>query len=191
MSDCAPQQQTDDCSTPAPRLAQAATCVLGRIEVPRDMDCLFHALAYPDGGNGAALRPEIAAFMQSEAHKQIGFEETWLRESQKLLQGTWGGHTAISAFSLLRRVKVEVHVHQPSGNVTVMDASHDIVRTDPDAPLRRIFYDGRAHHYEALMEMGYGWMLPMAQPPTTCTRCTCACHAPRGFYSSTSENGFP
>lgn len=158
--------------------------MLAKIAVPKDMNCLFHALAYPDGGNGAALRAEIATFMQSDAHKQIGFEEAWLREAQKLLQGTWGGHMAISAFSLLRRVKVEVHVHQPSGNVTIMDASHESVQTEPDAPLRRVFYDGRAHHYEALLELGCGWMLSMVQPPTTCTRCACACHAPPGFYNS-------
>ena len=167
-----------------PRAWEATACVLAKIEVPKDMDCLFHALAFPDGGDGTALRAEVAAFMQSDAHKQIGSEEAWRREGRKLLQGTWGGRMAIAAFSLLRRVKVEVHVHQPSGNVAIMDATHESVQTDPGAPLRRIFYNGSAHHYEALLELGHGWVLPIAQPPTACTRCACACHAPRGYYDS-------
>ena len=106
-----------------PRAWEATACVLAKIEVPKDMDCLVHALAFPDGGDGTALRAEVAAFMQSDAHKQIGSEEAWRREGRKLLQGTWGGRMAIAAFSLLRRVKVEVHVHQPSGNVAIMDAT--------------------------------------------------------------------
>ena len=151
-------------------LWQAPACLLGRIAVPRDGDCLFHAIAFQDRRGGKALRFEVAAFMRDEASNQGGFEAAWLHDAQSLLHGAWGGYTAISAYSLMKHVRVEIHMCQPSGKILVVDGSHAQVQGDPNAPLKRLLYDANDHHYEALVELGSGWLLSMGPPPL-CTRC--------------------
>ena len=75
-------------------------------QVAGDGDCLFHALAFFDASDGAALRIEVADFMEAHAEEQDGFEAAWFREASKLRESKWGGHTAIIAFSLLKNTRV-------------------------------------------------------------------------------------
>ena len=141
--------------------------VLGHVPVAGDGNCLFHALGYLDARDGAALRNEVAAFMVDQACNQHGFEEAWLEEADELAQGTWGGHTAITAYSLMKNLRVEVHTVQPSGAVAVTDASHANVIADNGAPLRRVLYSNRSH-YDALVELlpsPRGWVPAWEQEP--------------------------
>ena len=126
--------------------------VLGHVPVAGDGNCLFHALGYLDARGGAALRNAVAAFMVENAATQIGFEEAWLEEAEELLQGTWGGHTAITAYSLMQQARVQIHTLQTSGAVIVTDASHASVSGNTHAPLRRILYSN-SNHYDALVEL--------------------------------------
>ena len=160
--------------------------MLGHVPVAGDGNCLFHALGYLDARGGAALRNSVAAFMVENAARQIGFEEAWLEEAEELLQGTWGGHTAITAYSLMQQVRVQIHTLQASGAVIVTDASHASVSENAAAPLRRILYSNN-NHYDALvglLQNPRGWipawpqtgapiyykevnMAPMANPKPT------------------------
>jgi len=140
--------------------------VLGIVEAAGDGNCLFHALGYLDARGGMALRNEVAAFMVEETDNQRGFEEAWREEADELLQGTWGGHTAITAYSLKERMRVEVHVIQADGTISVVDASHADVANDADAPLRRVLYSN-GNHYDALVELlpnPIGWSPAWKQP---------------------------
>ena len=142
--------------------------VLGLVKVPGDGDCLFHALGLHDAQDGNALRIEIAHFMQQEALNQDdGFAGTWLDEAEELLDGRWGGHTAATAYSLLRTVKVEIHIRQSCGTVLIKDATHPDVAGMETAPTRRVFYNG-VDHCQALVEVGpnhAGWQPAWEQPP--------------------------
>ena len=124
--------------------------VLGCVPVAGDGNCLFHALGYLDARDGAALRNEVAAFMVDQACSQEGFEDAWLEEAEELQQGTWGGHAAITAYSLMKHTRVEIHTVQPNGTVVVTDASHGDVGGDLNAPLRRVLYSND-NHYDALV----------------------------------------
>ena len=140
--------------------------VLGYVPVAGDGNCLFHALAYLDGRDGAALRNEVASFMVDQACNQRGFEEAWLEEAEELLQGTWGGHTAMTAYSLMKHVRLEIHTLEAGGAVSVTDASHADVATDIHAPLRRVLYS-KGSHYDALVELlpnPQGWVPAWVQP---------------------------
>lgn len=162
-------------------LLQAPAFLLGKIEVLKDVDSLFHALAYPDGLLGRDLRYQVAAFMRQQASTQGAFQATWLHDADELLSGQQGGYTAIIAFSLMKRLKIEVHADGPSGAITIIDATHPDLKVDPNLPVRRVFYNGKNRHYEALVELGRGVVFPTSEP-MPCTRCSCACHAPPGFY---------
>ena len=145
---------------------QVTTVQLGHVPVAGDGHCLFHALGYLDGRDGAALRNEVAAFMVDEACNQAGFEEAWLEEADELLQGTWGGHTAITAYSLMKQVRVEMHTIHADGTGSVTDASHANVASDMNAPLRRVLYSN-GNHYDALVELlpnPKGWAPAWEQP---------------------------
>ena len=148
----------------APR--QVPATVLGHVPVAGDGNCLFHALGYLDVRDGAALRNEVAAFMVDQACSQHGFEDAWLEEAEELQQGTWGGHTAITAYSLMKHVRVEIHSLQPNGTTVVTDASHGNVGVDVHAPLRRVLYSND-NHYDALVELlpnPKGWAPAWKQP---------------------------
>lgn len=142
--------------------------VLGLVDVAGDGDCLFHALGVHDSQDGRALRIEIAHFMEAEAlNQEDGFAGTWLDEAEQLLHGRWGGYTALTAYSLLRRVKVEVHIKQPAGSCLIKDATHPDVARNGLAPVRRVFYNG-LDHYQALVQLGPnpdGWQPAWEQPP--------------------------
>ena len=150
----------------AARLRQVTTVQLGHVPVAGDGHCLFHALGYLDRRDGAALRNEVAAFMVDEACNQPGFEEAWLEEADELLQGTWGGHTAITAYSLMKQVRVEMHTIHADGTGSVMDTSHAKMASNMNAPLRRILYSN-GNHYDALVELlpnPQGWTPAWEQP---------------------------
>ena len=141
--------------------------VLGCIPVAGDGHCLFHALGCLDGRDGAALRNEVALFMLSKAPDQHGFVEVWYEEADELLRGTWGGHTAIIAYSLMTDSRVEIHTLTASGAVVITDASHPAVANDGSAPLRRVLYTNN-NHYDALVELSpnpSGWIPAWEQPP--------------------------
>ena len=143
-----------------------STVQLGHAPVAGDGHCLFHALGYLDGRDGAALRNEVAAFMVDEACNQPGFEEAWLEEADELLQGTWGGHTAITAYSLMKQVRVEMHTIHADGTGSVTDTSHAKMASNMNAPLRRILYSN-GNHYDALVELlpnPQGWTPAWEQP---------------------------
>ena len=145
---------------------QVTTVQLGHVPVAGDGHCLFHALGYLDGRDGAALRNEVAAFMVDEACNQAGFEEAWLEEADELLQGTWGGTQAITAYSLMKQVRVEMHTIHADGTGSVTDASHANVASDTNAPLRRVLYSN-GNHYDALVELlpnPNGWTPAWEQP---------------------------
>lgn len=145
---------------------QVPAVALGHVPVAGDGNCLFHALGYLDARSGAALRNEVAAFMVEQACMQTGFEEAWLEEADELLQGTWGGHTAITAYSLMKHVRVEIHTIQPDGAASITEASHANVINDTEAPLRRILYKDE-NHYDAVVELlpnPQGWIPAWEQP---------------------------
>ena len=145
---------------------QVPGTVLGYVPMAGDGNCLFHALGYLDGRDGAALRNEVAAFMVDQACNQRGFEEAWLEEADELLQGTWGGHTAMTAYSLMKHVRLEIHTPEANGTASVTDASHADVASDINAPLRRVLYS-KGSHYDALVELlpnPQGWAPAWVQP---------------------------
>ena len=141
--------------------------VFGLRDVPGDGDCLFHALAFHDQEDGNALRIDLAHFMQDHALAQEGEEAPgiWLEEADALLEGVWGGDTAVTAYSLKRSVKIEIHIRQANDKVLVKDATHQQV--PPDAETHRVFYNGR-DHYSALVALQpgpQGWEPAWNQPP--------------------------
>ncbi|CAJ1393587.1 unnamed protein product [Effrenium voratum] len=152
----------------------AAVCVLAVVGVPGDGNCLFHALAAQDreARCGEELRAELVDFLERKAGDQDGVEEVW-REEAEHLRGPpverWGGAVAISAYSLLRRRRVFVHVKVAGADAAeVWSNSHPLV--DADAPVVHLLYDG-VGHYNALVEvelsdeMAPAWPQP---PPSLC-----------------------
>ena len=142
--------------------------------MPGDGNCLFHALAAQDreARCGEELRAELVDFLERKAGDQDGVEEVW-REEAEHLRGApaerWGGAVAISAYSLLRRRRVFVHVKVAGADAAeVWSNSHPLV--DADAPVVHLLYDG-VGHYNALVEvelfdeMAPAWPQP---PPSLC-----------------------
>ena len=148
---------------------QVTVTGLSVIPVTGDGNCLFHALGYLDHHDGGALRHEVAEFMEEAACNQAGFEGAWLDEAEELRQGIWGGHTAITAYSLLKQVRVEMHTRKPDGTIQITDASHASVGEDMGLPLRRVLYSNE-NHYDALVELpdpqGYEPAWEQPSPPT-------------------------
>ena len=132
-----------------------ALCV---VKVPADGDCLFHALSLFDAGMGCygyALRNRIAEFMEARAAEQDGFEEAWRLEAQMLRNyWMWGGHIAITAYTLMTGVRVMLHIHEAdSSSTTVIEASHATVAGNAAAPVKHLLYNG-IDHYDALVQVG-------------------------------------
>ena len=137
------------------------------VKVTGDGDCLFHALAFFDASDGGALRIEVADFMEAHAEEQNGFEAAWFREASKLRASKWGGHTAITAYSLMKSTRVMLHTHHAeAGHVTVEEVSHGSIWGQPALPMQHILYNGR-DHYDALIEItDFTGMVPAwPQPP--------------------------
>ena len=123
------------------------------VKVQGDGDCLFHALAFHESGDGGALRIDVAEFMTHEANAQEGFAAEWLSEAEKLREYEWGGHTAITAYSLMKMIRVVVHTHDRNSNATTIEeTSHSQVRHLADAPVAHILYNGH-DHYDALVPL--------------------------------------
>ena len=144
--------------------AEAAAAVENRfvalcvVKVPDDGDCLFHALSLFDAGMGCygyALRNRIAEFMEARAAEQDGFEEAWRLEAQMLRNyWMWGGHTAITAYTLMTGARVMLHIHEAdSSSTTVIEASHATVAGNAAAPVKHLLYNG-IDHYDALVQVG-------------------------------------
>ena len=139
------------------------------MDVPGDGDCLFHALAHHAADDGAALRIEVANFMDEQAMNEDDFEGLWLEEAENLQKGSWGGDTAATAYSLLKGVKVHIHIRQSSGAIRVKDATHPDVAKSEDAPLQQVLYNG-IDHYQALVALDQnttGWEREPAQNQLT------------------------
>lgn len=137
------------------RMAAAGTTpdMMMVVKVQGDGDCLFHALAFHESGDGGALRIDVAEFMTQEAYAQEGFEAEWLSEAKKLREYEWGGHTAITAYSLMKMIRVVVHTHDRNSNATTIEeTSHSQVRHLTDAPVAHIVYNGH-DHYDALVPL--------------------------------------
>ena len=123
-------------------------------KVAGDGDCLFHALAFFDASDGVALRIEVADFMEARAEDEDGFEAAWFREASKLRANKWGGHTAITAYSLMKKTRVMLHTHHAEdGRVTVEEVSHGSIWGNAASPMQHILYNNR-DHYDALVEIG-------------------------------------
>ena len=118
------------------------------VKVEGDGDCLFHALAYFESGDGGALRIEVADFLEANALEQQGFEETWFREAEKLRASAWGGHTAIVAYSLMKKTRVILHTHKTgAAETTVVEQSHS-----PVIDCNEVLYNG-VNRYDALVPL--------------------------------------
>ena len=98
------------------------------VKVSGDGDCLFHALGFAHKHDGGALRIEVADFMEHHAYAQPGFQETWLREAAKLRNNRGGGHTVITAYSLMKNTRVMLHTKkEDEEQVVVEEVSHGAV----------------------------------------------------------------
>ena len=147
-----------------PRVTLKPMCV---IKVAGDGDCLFHALGFFACYDGAALRIEVADFMETHAAEQGGFEDEWLREVEKLRKNKWGGHTAIAAYTLLKQTRVTVHTMQGAGQrPLVEEMSHAAVFGKEALPMVDILYNNK-DHYDALVEISdlTGAQPAFPQPP--------------------------
>ena len=87
---------------------------LAVIPVPRDGNCLFHALALYEHVSAGALRVEVADYLEREASTRTSVAETlvWLEEAARLrapAEQCQGGHTAAVGYSALRRTSVVLH----------------------------------------------------------------------------------
>ena len=123
------------------------------VKVEGDGDCLFHALAYFESGDGGALRIDVADFLEAHALEQDGFEETWLSEAEELRASAWGGHNAIIAYSLMKNTRVILHTHHNGAvETTVAEQSHGLVIDCDEAPVLHILYNG-VNHYDALVPL--------------------------------------
>ena len=142
---------------------------LAVIKVQGDGDCLFHALAFCSGSDGGALRIEVADFLEEEALNQAGFEEAWLEEADKIRRSEWGGHTAITAYSLMTKRRVIVHTREMDGGTKVEEQSHEQLMEKPGAKQIHILYNGN-DHYDALVQVvdpsGMEPAWPQPPPPT-------------------------
>ena len=144
--------------------------VLRMVKVNGDGDCLFHALAFVDGYAGGALRIEVAEFLEQHAHAQAGFQQEWLLEAAKLRSNKWGGHTVITAYSVMKNTRVVLHTKESHGGaVKAEEMSHASVQGRDDARVVHILYNG-VDHYDALVEIAGGlpgmvpaWPQPLPQ----------------------------
>lgn len=122
-------------------------------QVAGDGDCLFHALAFFDAYDGGALRIDVADFMEAHAQNQVGYEDEWIREAKRLRAREWGGHTAVTAFSLMKRIKVVLHTHRSGEAATaVEEVMHLSISSNEAVRTIHILYNG-VDHYDALVEV--------------------------------------
>ena len=125
------------------------------VKMDGDGDCLFHALAYHLGAaeTGAALRDQVANYMEQEALEQPSWEsEYFLEEARGLRAGVWGGTTAITAFTKMMGVRVVVHTKEVDKDVAVKDWTH--LSVPDNRTTLHLLFNG-SDHYDALKEVEY------------------------------------
>ena len=137
----------EGCQAPFMLKAMAVTKVAG------DGDCLFHALAVFDAYDGGALRIDVAEYMEAHARDQAGYEGEWIREAKRLRASEWGGHTVITAYSLMKQAKVVLHTHRSGeATTTVEEVCHMSISSSEAVRTVHILYNG-VDHYDALVEI--------------------------------------
>eukprot|EP00971_Amphidinium_carterae_P129433 2563678-Amphidinium_carterae.1 len=128
------------------------------VPVPADGDCLFHALALHEDGNGAALRVEVADYLDQEAINQEE-SQSWLAEAANLRDDQWATHTAVSAYALMRKRQVVVHMlnekTQAHNTISLLDQD---VGMDGHGPIH-IWYNGR-NHYDGMVHSSSAHPMP-------------------------------
>ena len=135
------------------KVATATAKTLAVMKVAGDGDCLFHALAFFDAYDGGALRIDVAEFMEAHAPNQAGYEGEWIREAKRLRAREWGGHTVVTAFSLMKKVKVVLHTHRSGeATTTVEEVMHMSMNNSEAVRTLHILYNG-VDHYDALVEV--------------------------------------
>ena len=169
---------------------------LAIVSVPGDGNCLFSALALHEDGDEAALRTEVADFLEDHALEQGEFAEAWLEEADYLRgdkEDHWGGDTAITAYSLMRGKQVVVHTKSASNDeVQVEDKTHQAVSlVNGTAPVIHVLYNGR-NHYDGLVHIANttnmvpAW--PQPGPATYFEAAPAGCPLP---YQLSSHADFP
>ena len=122
-------------------------------KVAGDGDCLFHALAFFDVYDGGALRIDVAEFMEAHAQDQAGYEGEWVREARRLRASEWGGHTAVTAYSLMKQAKVVFYTHRSGeAKTTVEEVMHMSINSSEAVRTIHILYN-EVDHYDALVEI--------------------------------------
>ena len=174
----------------------AAVNTLAVVPVPGDGNCLFSALALHEDGDEAALRTEVADFLEDHALEQGEFAEAWLEEADYLRgdkEDHWGGDTAITAYSLMRGKQIIVHT-KPTGNgeVQVEDKTHQAVSlVNGAAPVIHVLYNGR-NHYDGLVHIANTTnMVPAWPQPGPATYFEAAPAASPLPYQLSSRADFP
>ena len=125
------------------------------VKMDGDGDCLFHALAYHLGAaeTGAALRDQVANYMEQEALEQPSWEsEYFLEEARSLRAGVWGGTTASTVFTKMMGVRVVVHTKEADKDVAVKDWTH--LSVPDNRTTLHLLFNG-SDHYDALKEVEY------------------------------------
>ena len=87
---------------------------LAYIPVPRDGNCLFHALALYENISCEMLRSEAATYLELEAHARAEIAGTllWLEEAARLRgppEHNRVGHTALVAYCAMRNTTAVLH----------------------------------------------------------------------------------
>ncbi|CAE7250581.1 pfh1, partial [Symbiodinium natans] len=125
------------------------------VKMKGDGNCLFHALSLHEGGDAAALREELAEFLEERSAEQDEEEEIWLEEAA-ILRGDpahcWGGDTSVLAWSLLRQRRVNVHWQDEDGKFHSSCRTHWRVAEDLEAEdfsAVHLLYNG-VDHYDLL-----------------------------------------
>ena len=125
------------------------------LKMPPDGDCLFHALAIHEDGDGAELRKEVSDYLENTAEEEADIQacQAFYDEADHLRgpkESNWGGHTSLVAYTKMRGRKVYVHTLQADGSCHVQDATHATVPGDSIAT--HVLYNG-ATHYDALLHL--------------------------------------
>ena len=125
------------------------------LKMPPDGDCLFHALAIHEDGDGAELRKEVSDYLENTAEEEADMQacQAFYDEADHLRgpkESNWGGHTSLVAYTKMRGRKVYVHTLQADGSCHVQDATHATVPGDSIAT--HVLYNG-ATHYDALLHL--------------------------------------
>ena len=137
---------------PAPRFGPDEDLQL--IKMAGDGNCLFHALAYNEGEDGAALRAAVAEFLVEEALNQGVVADAWLEESDMLQSDParcWGGEVSIVAWTLLKRRRAIVYWTDDEGVPRKGEKTHpqvlvDVEEEGEEPPVTRLFYNGKDHY---------------------------------------------